>query len=109
MSQLSKFMGVPLGFIDRTHSNGYRELAYVTISHNYIANYIVLSYLLKYPLLTYKYTNIPVQIELLRLTESKLYKSKNGILLLEHLKLMMHNYSITNLKYHIYLNGPYYN
>lgn len=108
MSFISKFMGVPIGIIDRKHKTGQHELAYVVISHNYLSNYIILSYLLKYPLLTYKYTNISVQIELLKLTESKLYKSNNGIILFDHLKLLMYNYSVLNLKNHIYLNGPYY-
>lgn len=105
MNEISKFMNVNLGKIDR-QKQGYRELAYVTISYNYISNYIILSYLLKYPLYTYKYINLPVQIQLLRLSINKLHKSNTGITLLEHLKNMLDCYSEADHINYINLHGP---
>ena len=106
-NEISKFMNVNLGKIDRQKRYaGYRELAYVTISYNYISNYIILSYLLKYPLYTYKYINIPVQIQLLRLSINKLHKSNTGITLLEHLKNMLDCYSEADHINYINLHGP---
>ena len=107
MSLISNFVGVPIGFIDRKHKSGQHELAYVVITQNYLSNYIILSYLLKYPLLTYKFTNIPVQIKILRLVESKLHKGVNGINVLDKIKVS--EYSVKDFKDHLYLNGPYYN
>ena len=105
MNEISKFMNVNLGKIDR-QKQGCRELAYVTISYNYISNYIILRYLLKYPLYTYKYINLPVQIQLLRLSINKLHKSNTGITLLEHLKNMLDCYSEADHINYINLHGP---
>ena len=109
MSKISNFISVPIGFIDRVHSNGIRELGYVVISQNYLSNYIILSYLLKYPLLTYKFSQVPVLLELLKLSQSNLHKNDKGIILLNHLKQMMSDYSVKNHTSHIFLNGPYFN
>lgn len=74
-----------------------------------MSNYIILSYLLKYPLLTYKFSQVPVLIELLKLSKNNLHKDDKGIILLNHLKEMMADYSVKNHTYHIFLNGPYFN
>jgi hypothetical protein len=52
---------------------------------NFLANYRILSYLIRYPLFSYKYRSVPVQLELLKL--SKNYKLEGGLVNLEGLKL----------------------
>ena len=54
---------------------------------NFLANYTILSYLIKYPLFSYKYRSVPVQLELLRLSKNKNYKLVGGLANLEDLKL----------------------
>ena len=46
-----------------------------------------MSYLLKYPFFSYKYLNLSVQINLLRLSLNKNYKLSNGLINLVNLKI----------------------
>lgn len=93
MLKISKFLNVPLRYRDRIRKNGYSEQSYEVRSANFISNYTILSYLLKYPLFSYKYKEILVQIELLRLSLNKYYKKENGLTNLENLKIMSKGYN----------------
>lgn len=61
-------------------------------SGSYLANYTILSYLIKYPLFSYKYVNVPVQIELLRLSLNKTYRTPDGLKFLTDQKASMNFY-----------------
>ena len=69
-------------------------------SGSYIANYTILSYLIKYPLFSYKYVNVPVQIELLQLSKSKSYRTAEGLKFLTYQKAKMNFYSSSSLSPH---------
>lgn len=77
MNKIALFLSVPLRFRIRNRKNEFTESLYEVRSANYISNYTVLSYLLKYPLFSYKYTGgaaVTVQLELLKLSKNKNYK-----------------------------------
>lgn len=113
MNNIATFLNVPLRYINRLRNNDVIERGYEVRSANYLANYTLLSYLLKYPLLGYKYNNIIVQLELLILIKNKEYKNKKGINLLNNLKLQHKGYNVnldTRLKNHLFhlsINFPY--
>ena len=73
-------------------------------SGNYLANYTILSYLIKYPLFSYKYVNVPVQIDLLQLSLSKTYRTVEGLKFLTDLKIKMDFYSSSSHWDHINKN-----
>jgi hypothetical protein len=87
MQRIAIFLSVPLRFRIRLRKSGLTESAYEVRSANYISNYTILSYILQYPLFSYKYLNINVQLDLLRLSLNKNYKLSNGLSNLENLKL----------------------
>ena len=62
-------------------------------SGSYLANYIILSYLIKYPLFSYKYVHAQGKIELLRLSLNKSYRTPIGLKFLTDLKTSMGFYS----------------
>ena len=88
MNKISEFLSVPIRFINRKS-----KLGFEVRSGSYIANYIILSYLIKYPLFSYKYVNVPVQIDLLQLSLSKTYRTVEGLKFLTDLKIKMDFYS----------------
>lgn len=106
MTKIANFFSAPLIFIDRKRKAGYTELAYGVRTGSYLANYIALSYLNQYPLFSYKYSKVPVQLELLRLQKNKLHKSKEGLLYLISLKDLMNSYSASSHWEHIQNNFP---
>lgn len=106
MSKIANFFSAPLSLIDRKRTTGYRELAFGVRTGSYLANYLVLSYLSQYPLLSYKYSKVPVQLELLRLSKSKLHKSEEGLLYITNLKEIMNYYSASSHWEHININFP---
>jgi len=65
MSRIATFLSVNLRSRHRIRKNNFQEYSYEVRSGNYISNYIILSYLLKFPLFSYQYRAVPVQIELL--------------------------------------------
>jgi len=87
MQRISNFLSVPLRSRNRLRKNGLTESSYEVRYDNYISNFILLSYLLKYPLFSYKYLNLSVQINLLRLSLNKNYKLSNGLINLVNLKI----------------------
>ena len=97
MSKISKFLSVPLRSRERKRIN-YLERSFEVRSGSYISNYIMLSYLLKYPLFSYKYRAVPVQIELLQLSKSKEYKLDSGLTKLLSLKEKQDYQIKSNLK-----------
>jgi hypothetical protein len=94
MNKIAIFLSVPLRYRTRNRKNNFIESLYEVRSANYISNYTILSYLLKYPLFSYKYREIAVQLELLKLSKNKNYKLINGLKVLEDLKLKS---KVTNL------------
>ena len=115
MQKIANFLYVPLRFRNRLRKSGLTESAYEVRSANYISNYTILSYLLQYPLFSYKYLNINVQLNLLRLSLNKNYKLSNGLSNLENLKLKSKGYNLSSdkrVKYHsnhISIYFPYNN
>ena len=89
MSKISKLLSVPLRSRTRVRKNNYVENSYEVRSGSYLSNYIILSYLLRYPLFSYKYRAVPIQIELLQLSKNKKYKLSTGLDLLNELKLKL--------------------
>ena len=85
MSQISSFLSVPLRKRERKRKlslkyNNYSiEKSYEVRSGSYISNYIIISYLLKYPLFGYKYSAISVYVEWLKMTKNKEYKLDFGL------------------------------
>lgn len=66
MTKIANFFSAPLSLIDRKRKAGYKELAFGVRTGSYLANYIALSYLIQYPLLSYKYSKVPVQLVVFR-------------------------------------------
>ena len=87
MNKIAKFLSVPLRSQVRNRKNGLIEKLYEVRSANYLSNYTILSYLIRYPLFSYKYREVEVQLELLKLSKNKNYKLNNGLEILENLKL----------------------
>nr|QKS32173.1 LAGLIDADG endonuclease [Sphaerobolus stellatus] len=85
MSNISNFFSVPLRSRERKRNN-YVEKSYEVRTGSYISNYILLSYLINYPLFSYKFRAVPVQIELLQMSISKEYKLDSGLAKLLSLK-----------------------
>nr|YP_010170380.1 LAGLIDADG homing endonuclease [Phanerochaete carnosa]QRZ60362.1 LAGLIDADG homing endonuclease [Phanerochaete carnosa] len=106
MNKISKFLSVPLRFINRDSKFGKRPSTegFEVRSGSYLANYTVLSYLIQYPLFSYKYINVPVQIELLRLSMSKSYRTTEGLKFLTDQKASMDFYSTSSHWEHINKN-----
>jgi len=101
MSEISSFLSVPLRKRERSRrlvlKNSYKysiEKSYEVRSGSYIANYIIISYLLKHPLFGYKFSAISVYVELLKLTKNKEYKLDFGLDKLNQLKdILQYQYS----------------
>jgi len=55
MSRIATFLSVTLRSRHRIRKNHFQEYSYEVRSGNYISNYIILSYLLKFPLFSYKF------------------------------------------------------
>ena len=87
MNKIALFLSVPLRSRIRERKNKFTESLFEVRSANYISNYTLLSYLLKYPLFSYKYRAVPVQLDLLKLSKNKNYKLTEGLKVLEVLKL----------------------
>ena len=68
MNKIALFLSVPLRSRtaywrgQRERKNNFTESLYEVRSANYISNYTILSYLLKYPLFSYKFRSVPVQL-----------------------------------------------
>jgi len=97
MNKIAIFLSVPLRYRTRNRKNNFIESLYEVRSANYISNYTILSYLLKYPLFSYKYREIAVQLELLKLSKNKNYKLINGLKVLEDLKLKSKGTNLSSL------------
>src|SRR5713226_1046382 len=57
--------------VTHPHNKSYIEYVYLIRTENFLSKYITLSYLIKFPLLSYKYTSVIVLIELLRISLNK--------------------------------------
>jgi hypothetical protein len=87
MNKIALFLSVPLRSRIRERKSKFTESLYEVRSANYISNYTILSYLIKYPLFSYKYRAVPVQLDLLKLSKNKNYKLTDGLKVLEDLKI----------------------
>lgn len=96
MNKIALFLSVPLRSRIRERKSNFTESLYEVRSANYISNYTILSYLLKYPLFSYKYRAVPVQLELLKLSKNKNYKLTDGLKVLEDLKLKSKGDNLTS-------------
>ena len=101
MNKISKFLSVPLRFIKRESKLGKRVSTegFEVRSGSYLANYTILSYLIKYPLFSYKYVR-----EVLRLSLNKSYRTPEGLQILTDLKASMDFYSSSSNWEHINTN-----
>lgn len=102
MNKLAMFISVPLRTYDRLRKTGYREQGFEVRSGSYNANYTIQSYLVQFPLFSYKFNTISIQLELLRLSAQKgSYRSLDGLDLLTNLKSNMNSYSSNAHELHI--------
>lgn len=88
MNKICKDLLVNLRFRKRLRNNSRLEESYKVRTANYLSNYIILSYLIQYPLYSYKYLNAIAQLELLKLSKNKEYKNTDGIGILKELKFI---------------------
>lgn len=85
MTKIAKFLSTTLQTIKRNRKT-YLELGYELKSGGINSNYIINSYLMQYPLFSYKYTGALVNIELLQLSIYKKHKTIEGPKILQKLK-----------------------
>jgi hypothetical protein len=106
MSKISNFLSVTLRKRERVRKLGLKEYidkSYEVRSGSYRAlwgpatNYIIISYLLKYPLFGYKFSAVYVYVELLQLTKNKEYKLESGLDRLTKLKEILQYSNNKNL------------
>ena len=69
--KISIFLSVNVKFINRLRKTGNIERAFEVRTTNYISNYIIVSYFLKYPLYSYKYNNIEIFKFLIQIYKSR--------------------------------------
>lgn len=106
MKLIADFFSVTMLIIDRVRPGLKQELGYLVRSGSYISNYIMISYLLKYPLFTYKYNNPEVYAKLLQLSLSKAHKTTDGDKLLRELKVLSKNNP--NISHQEHINKSFY-
>jgi len=97
MNKISTALSVPLRYRNRIRKNNFKEESYEVRTANYISNYTILSYLIQYSLFSYKYKEVSVQLELLRLSKNKNYKRVDGLIRLENLKKISKGNDFTTL------------
>lgn len=101
MTLIAELFNTTVTIIDRLHTGRSRELAYLVRTVKYQSNYAMLSYLLQYPLFTYKYNSPPVYALILQLSESKAHKNSNGNNMLTELKVLSKQHPQYTLQQHI--------
>jgi len=99
MNRIATDLSVPLRYRNRIRKNNFKEESYEVRTANYISNYTILSYLTQYPLFSYKYINVAVQLKLLRLSANKNYKHANGLTRLVDLKKISKGDAFSPLNY----------
>ena len=73
MKNIANLVNINLRSYDRQRSNSIIELAYLVRTAKILSNYIIISYLINFPLFTHKYVCISVFIEIYRLQLIKAY------------------------------------
>ncbi len=106
MMKISNFLSVNLEYLNIQRNSGYLEQALRWRTTSYLAKYILLSYLIQYPLFTYKYTAVDAYLQLLRMFDSKEYKSIDKVELLNSLKEKKYSNSYIKHREHIIKNFP---
>ena len=86
------------------YNTNYIENVYLIRTENFISKYILISYLIKFPLLSYKYSSIGVFISLLRISLGKKEGIKETELELITLKYNLRTYIESNHDNHIRKN-----
>lgn len=93
--KIASLLSVNVKSINRLRKTGYIERAFEVRSTNYISNYIIMSYFLKFPLYSYKYNNIKLFIKLIQIIKSSNISKKEINEYLKEIKKEMN--SLTNL------------
>jgi len=88
MSMIAEFFSNHVSLIDRIKPGFKPELGYRVRTGSYISNYILVSYLIQFPMFTYKHNSTYVFAQLLQLTDSKAYKNPAGAVILSDLKAL---------------------
>ena len=85
MYTIASFLGASLKgkerkhvFSDNSKNKNYIEYVYLIRTENFISKYILISYLIKYPLLSYKYPSIDVFRELLQISLARVREKKKN-------------------------------
>jgi len=101
MTAIAQLFDASVMIIDRMHPNGKRELGYLVRTAKYTSNYAMISYLLQYPLFTYKYACPPVYARILQLGNTKEHKIFDGNTMLLELKDLSMNNTMYTQQEHI--------
>lgn len=101
---IASFIGGSLKGKARKHVS-YIENVYLIRTENFISKYIIISYLIRFPLLTYKYKSISIFISLLRISLDKKEGIKETELELTTLKYNLKTYIEKNHESHL-RNNP---
>ena len=107
MNKICKDLSIPLRFRKRLRNNGKIEENYEVRTANYLSNYTILSYLIQYPLFSYKYLHVIAQLKLLKLSKNKEYKNTDGVDRLKELKNINIKNNSLNLNKVIKINSHY--
>jgi hypothetical protein len=88
MTAISIFLGSYVEHIERDRGD-YIELAYQVRTNSFISKYILISYLLKFPMFSYKYKATFVFSNLIKSTLNKDYRNSEGLSAMSALKKEM--------------------
>jgi hypothetical protein len=88
MTAISMFLGSYVEHINRERGN-YMELAYLVRTNSFYSKYILISYLFKFPMFSYKYKATFVFSNLIQSTLNKDYRNSAGLSVMSALKKEM--------------------
>ena len=89
MNNIANFVENKLTYFERIRPNFILEDGYLIRTAKILSNYIIISYLLNFPLFSHKFICVSVFSELLKLQLNKSYKNPTGLKKLNNLKLKM--------------------
>jgi hypothetical protein len=100
MNNIANLANINLRSYNRTR-NSFIEKGYLVRTAKILSNYIIISYLLNFPLFSHKYICVSVFVELYRLQISKNYKKIESIEQLNQLKLKFKSHSVSDHEKHL--------
>lgn len=106
MNNIANLVNINLRPYERKRLNSVIEQGYLVRTAKILSNYIIISYLINFPLFSHKHVCVSVFIELYKLQVSKRYKNSGAIKKLEQLKLKMKSHSV--LDHNKYLKSYFY-